>query len=250
MTQLHHAQAENDEIDHRVADQDGPKKIFRIFQEAVQDRRPPVAAAHALADAESVQGQHARFHARKQKGKRDAQQRRQQDQNVAVMAHRFLTTSTSNSRMRRSSAACTVRRKPPIVTDSPGGGHHFQLLQRQPGHGFARRARPGSGGYSRRKLSRRNAPPTRQRVRPSFSRTGAFGGVLAANFAQHFRQNVFDGDNAGGAAEFIQHDGQAALLALQALQQLQQIHALRHEGRKLDGQGQVRLRIQQQTLAC
>ena len=82
-----------------------------------------------------------------------------------------------------------------------------------------------------------NRRPTRQRFGASFSSTARSGCVLAVNLPQHLRQNVLDGDDAGGAAEFVQHDGQAALLALQAFEQLQQVHALRHEGRKLDGQG-------------
>ncbi len=165
------------------------------------------------------------------------------------MAHRFLTTSTSNSRMRRSSAACTVRRKPATVTDSPGAGTTSNWRAGPGRPWFRRRADPASGGYSRRKLSRRTAPPTRQRTSAELFQDGPFGGVFGAKFAQHFGQNVLDGDDAGRAAKFIQDNGQPALLALQALQQLQQIHALRHEGRKLDGQRQVGLRVEQQAPA-
>ena len=138
--------------------------------------------------------------------------------------------------MRRSSAACTVRRKPATVTDSPGAGTTSNCVQGQAGHGFAIRALRAAAGIRGGNCPGATAPLTRQRFGPSFSSTAAFAAVLAVQFAQHLGQDVLDGDDAGGAAEFIQDDGQAALLALEAFEQLQQVHAFRHEGRKLDGQ--------------
>ena len=52
---------------------------------------------------------------------------------------------------------------------------------------------------------------------------------LVPDAANHFLKNIFHRHNAGRAAEFIEHDGQAPLLALQTFQQLQQVHALRHK---------------------
>ncbi len=210
----------------------------------MQDRRPAVAAAHSLPDAKTVQGQHARLHAREQEGERDAQQGRQQNQDAAG-AHRFLTASTSNWRMRRSSAACTVRRKPAKTHRVAGGGHDLELAEGQAGHGFATGTSRQQRIFAAEIVQAQTAADA-PAVWGQLFQDGALGGVLAVNFPQHLAQDVLDGHDAGRAAKFVQDNGQAALLALEAFQQLQQVHALRDEGGKLDGQGKVRRRVQQQ----
>jgi len=78
--QFDQADAEDDKVGHGVADQDGPEKVLRVFQEAMQHFRPPVPGPQPLADAKMIQGQHARFHAGKQEGKRRAEQQGQDGQ--------------------------------------------------------------------------------------------------------------------------------------------------------------------------
>ena len=82
--QFDQADAEDDEVDHRVAHQDGPEEIFRVLQEAVQHPGPLVPGAHQLADAKMIQGQHARFHPGKEEGEGEADQQDQGGQQVPV----------------------------------------------------------------------------------------------------------------------------------------------------------------------
>ena len=145
---------------------------------------PAVAAAHALPDAKSVQGQDARFHPRKQEGQRHAQQRRQQNQNVAVCSS-FLDRLDQQfadapfiGRLHRQAQAgqrdrFAGRRAPPRIAGAPGRPW------------FRIREFRGSCGYSRRKLSRRNPPLTRQRFCAQLFHHRAVGGVLAVDFPQH-----------------------------------------------------------------
>ena len=69
---------------------------------------------------------------------------------------------------------------------------------------------------------------------------------LGTDFAHNFLQNVLDGHEPGGRAKLVKHNGQTALLALETLEQRKQVHAFRDERRKLDGLGQINLRIEEQ----
>ena len=69
---------------------------------------------------------------------------------------------------------------------------------------------------------------------------------IAADFADDLLENVVNGDQAGGAAEFVEHDGEAAALALERLKKLEQIHARGNEGWKFDGFGEIDIWVEQE----
>src|SRR5690606_18161207 len=68
----------------------------------------------------------------------------------------------------------------------------------------------------------------------------------AGETAEGFLEDILHGDEAGGAAEFIEHNGDAALLALEAAEELKEIHRLRDEGRKLDDLFEIGIWIEEE----
>lgn len=66
------AERDDDEVGERVADEDGPEKIFRLLEVAMQDGRAGVAFAHHLADAQAAEGEHAGLHSREEKRRGEA----------------------------------------------------------------------------------------------------------------------------------------------------------------------------------
>lgn len=76
-------------------------------------------------------------------------------------------------------------------------------------------------------------------ARPLFLQNVSAGVGVATNFADDLLEDVVNGDQAGGAAEFIEDDGKTAALALERLQKLEQIHARGNEGGKLDRFGEI-----------
>lgn len=67
----------------------------------------------------------------------------------------------------------------------------------------------------------------------------ALGFAFAANFTDDFLKDVLERDEAGGAAEFIEDDGESTLLALEALEELKEVHARGDEGGKFNGLGEI-----------
>ena len=79
-----HQPAQDEEVGQGVADKDGPEKVLRILQIIVEDLGGGKPGAHALANAQSVQGKHARLHARKEKGDRQAEGEEEPDEDGAA----------------------------------------------------------------------------------------------------------------------------------------------------------------------
>src|SRR3954471_14202586 len=84
----------------------------------------------------------------------------------------------------------------------------------------------------------------RRAAHAPFSRTLFFENIsagvsIAANFPDHLLQNIMNGHKAGRAAEFIEHNGQAAPLALKGLEKLKQVHARWNERWKFDRLGEI-----------
>src|SRR5437867_444789 len=164
--QPRHANAHGPDVRQRIADEDRPQKVLRAFQVAVQCRRAPVSLAHPVPDAQPVQREDARFHARHEKTHADGHQERDKPKRI----HFRFTTSTSSSFTRRSSTSWAVRRRPRYTTDSPTAGTASSSDTSKPPIVSTVVTAPSSG-CSRRKSPTRTSPLTRQRSAASFSIT-------------------------------------------------------------------------------
>ncbi len=241
--------AEDDEVGEGVADENRPEKIFRMFEEIVEQFGRGPARARQLPHPQPVQRKHARLHARQQKRQRQA--RRQKRARLAsrfpFLFHRFppaipgragrrppapSVSGRGTSRIRRCSA--------PRPADARAARPSFRLRPRRPAREIHGGNRPAAWCRSRASgpapvFPSRNLPVCRASAR------------ILPTIWPRMSSIVTD---ARRAAEFVQHHRQAALLLLQALEQLQQIHRLRHERRKFNRVGQVNLRDPAATRAC
>jgi hypothetical protein len=71
--------AENSEVRERVANDDGPEKILRVFQKAVKHFRRRTARAHLLPDAQAAQRENPRLHAGEHEGQHETNHDEQPD---------------------------------------------------------------------------------------------------------------------------------------------------------------------------
>src|ERR1035437_228237 len=63
LVQLRHKPAQDEEVRHGVADQDGPQEVLRVFEIVVQHLGRRLTCAHLLPDAQSAQRKPPRLHA-------------------------------------------------------------------------------------------------------------------------------------------------------------------------------------------